>query len=138
MANAGNLLFGNLPWFPVSWIIGLLAFIALWWYCCRDLRSIRRLFLVLWLPAALVAAATYGIDGHGRAVSDVLHHLIQADPAELHLLLRWPSNGFAATYAVVVGGFVAALATMALQLAGVVLGALLALTPAGGRDRPRR
>jgi hypothetical protein len=68
----------------------------------------------------------------------VLHHLIQADPAELHLLLRWPSNGFAATYAVVVGGFVAALATIALQLAGVVLGALLAVTPVGRRGSRRR
>ena len=138
MADTGKLLFDNLPWFPVFWIIGLLGFIAFWWYCCRDVIGVRRLFLFLWLPAALIAGATYRIDGHGQAVGDLLRLMLRGDAATLHRVIRMPSDGFAASYAVVVGGAVAALATIALQLVGVVLGALLAATPFGRRSEPRR
>jgi hypothetical protein len=64
----------------------------------------RRLFLALWLPAAL------------------------------RLMFAMPSDGFTATYAMAVGGAVAALATMALQMAGL----LLTIVGIGASGRRRR
>ena len=138
MTNAGQLLFGNVPWFPVVWAIVLLGFIAYWWYVCRDVPAVRRLFLALWLPAALVASAVYKLEGHSQAVTETLRLIAGRDPATLRLLLQTPADGFAASYAMVVGGAVAALSTMGLQLAGMVLGAIVSVSPAarrGGRGR---
>jgi hypothetical protein len=136
MTNAGELLFGSVPWFPVLWVAGLLVFIAFWWYICRYERPVRRLFLVIWLPAALVASAVYKLDGHNQAVTETLRLIARRDPATLRLLLAIPADGFAATYAMAVGGAVAALATMALQTAGFVL-TIAGLTPSA-RRRGRR
>ena len=138
MTNTGQLLFGNAPWFPVVWVIGLLGFLACWWYVCRDMPAVRRLFLALWLPAALVASAVYKLEGHNQAVAETLRLIAGRDPATLRLLLQPPADGFAATYAMVVGGTVAALSTMAMHLAGMVLGAIVSVSPAarrGGRSR---
>ena len=138
MTNTGQLLFWNAPWFPVVWVIGLLGFLACLWYVCRDVPAVRRLFLALWLPAALVASAVYKLEGHNQAVAETLRLIAGRDPATLRLLLQPPADGFAATYAMVVGGTVAALSTMALQLAGMVLGAIVNVSPAarrGGRGR---
>lgn len=138
MTNAGQLLFGNVPWFPVVWVLGLLGFIAGWWYVCRDVPAVRRLFLALWLPAALVASAVYKLEGHHQAVTETLRLIAGRDPATLRLLFQPPADGFAATYAMVVGGTVAALSTMGLQLAGMALGAIVSVSPAarrGGRGR---
>ena len=127
MANAGQLLFGNLPPVPVWWLLGLLVFIAFWWYVWRNERATRRLFLLLWLPAGLVAGALYSLDGRGYAVSESLRLLVHRDPAVLRLV-RWvPTDGFSGTYAVIVGGAVAALATIALQFLGLFCGAVLGL-----------
>jgi hypothetical protein len=138
MTNAGQLFFGNVPWFPVVWVIGLLGFIACWWYVCRDVPAVRRLFLVLWLPAALVASAVYKLEGHNQAVTETLRLIAERDPATLRLLLQTPADGFAATYALAVGGAVAALSTMGLQLAGMVLGAIVSVSPAARRGGPGR
>lgn len=138
MRNAGQLLFGDVRWFPVVWSIGLLGFVAYWWYVCRDVRAMRRLFLILWLPAALVAGAIYSLEGQGQAVTESLRLMVQRDPATVRLLFRIPADGFATTYAVVVGGTVAALTTMALQLVGVALGVLLSVGPSSRRGGSRR
>jgi hypothetical protein len=132
MTNAGQLLFGNVPWFPVLWVAGLLGFIAFWWYICRDVHAVRRLFLCLWLPAALVASAVYKLDGQGQAVMETLRLIARGDPATLRLMLATPADGFAAVYAMAVGGAVAALATMAVQTAGLML-TIVGLGPAARR-----
>jgi hypothetical protein len=137
MADTGQLLFGNLPSVPVLWMIGLLGFIAFWWYVCRTENRVRRLFLALWLPAAVVVAALYSLDGHGYAVSESLGLLVHRDPGILRLVRWMPSDGFSATYAVITGGAVAALATMALQFVGVLVGALLGLVPSVRLNPPR-
>src|SRR5688572_18549148 len=121
MTNAGKLLFGTVPSFPVLWVLGLLGFIALWWYTYRGLRALRRLFLALWLPAALAAGLVYKLEGQGIAVVGTLRLIAQRDPATLRLLFAMPGDAYTATYAVAVGGAVAALATMTLQLAGLLL-----------------
>jgi hypothetical protein len=36
MANEGQLIFGDLPSVPVLWLVGLLGFIAHWWFVCRN------------------------------------------------------------------------------------------------------
>lgn len=138
MANTGQLLFGDLPSVPVLWMVGLLGFTALWWYVCRNERCVRRLFLALWLPAAVVAGALFSLDGHGYAVSESLALLAHRDPGILRLV-RWiPTDGFSATYAMTTGGAVAALATIALQLVGVIAGALLGLVPSARLNPPKR
>jgi len=136
--NVGQLLFGNLPSFPVFWIIGLLGFVALWWYVSRDRGGRRRLFLILWLPAALASGAVYTLNGQGYPTEDALRLLVQRDPATWRIVHWFPANGFAATYGVVVGGAVAALATMAVHLAGLLLGAVLGLMPSSRFNQPRR
>ena len=138
MAIEGQLLFGDLPSVPVLWLVGLLGFIAFWWYVCRTETRVRRLFLALWLPAAVVAGALYSLDGRGYAVSESLRLLAHRDPGIIGLVRWMPSNGFEATYDVIVGGAVAALATMALQLLGVMVGALLGLVMSPGLNPPRR
>lgn len=138
MANTGQLLFGDLPSVPVLWMLGLLGFIALWWYACRKERYIPRLVLALWLPAAIVAGALFSLDGYGYAVSESLALLAHRDPGILRLV-RWiPTDGFSPTYAVITGGAVAALATIALQFFGAILGALLGLVPSARLNPPRR
>ena len=139
--NAGNLLFGNLPSFPVLGMLGLLGFIGFWWYVCQIRPGMRRLFLYLWLPSAVMAGGLYSLDGRGYAVTESLRLLVRRDPVILELV-RWvPGNGFHATYAAIVGGAVAALLTMALQLCGLLFGSLLALvaprlnTPLGTTGR---
>jgi len=134
MTNAGQLLFGNTPWFPVLWVTALLGFIAFWWYICRDVHALRRLFLCLWLPAALVASAVYKLNGHGQAVIETLRLIAGRDPATLHLVLAPPADGFAAVYAMAVGGAVAALGTMAVQTAGLML-TIVGLGPSARRWR---
>jgi hypothetical protein len=121
MTNAGQLLFGDMPWFPVLWVTGLLGFIAFWWYICRDVHAVRRLFLCLWLPAALVTSAVYKLDGHGQSVMETLRFIARGDPATLRLMLAMPADGFAGAYAMAVGGAFAALATMALEAADILL-----------------
>jgi hypothetical protein len=136
MTNLGELLFGNVPWFPVLWVAGLLGFIAFWWYICRDVRAVRRFFLCLWLPAALVASAVYKLDGQGQAVRETLRLIARGDPATLRLMLATPADGFAAAYAMAVGGAIAALAAMAVLTAGLML-TIVGLGPAA-RRRGRR
>jgi len=136
MTNAGQLLFGNTPWFPVLWVTALLGFIAFWWYICRDVHAVRRLFLCLWLPVALVASTVYKLDGHGQAVMETLRLIARADPATLRLMLAMPADGFAAAYALAVGGAVAALAAMAVLAADLIL-TIVGLGPAA-RQRGRR
>lgn len=137
MANTGQLLFGNLPSVPVLWMVGLLGFIAFWWYVCRNEGSVRRLFLALWLPAAVVAGALYSLDGHGYAVTESLTLLAHRDPGILRLVRWFPPDGFSTTYAVITGGAVAALATMALQFVGVLVGAMLGLVSSARLNAPR-
>jgi len=137
MTNAGELLFGKMPSFPAVWMLGLLGFTAFWWYVWRGVRSIRRLFLVLWLPAGIMAGAVYSLEGRGYGATESLGGLFHRDPALLQLVQWIPSNGFAATYAVIVGAAVAAFATVALQLVGLVAGVLLGLWPSAG-THPRR
>ena len=127
MASPGQLLFGKVPSFPSVWMFGLLGFIAFWWHATRGWTTVRRLFLVLWPPAALVSGAVYSLDGRGFAVTETLRGLLHRDPTVLQLVHWLPGNGVAATYAVIVGGAVSVLTTMALQLVGLVFGALLAL-----------
>ena len=118
--TGGDLLFGPTSQFPALWIVGVIGFIGLCWYCWRGAPATRRVFLVLWVPAALAAAVVYMLDGHGYAVSDSLRLVARQDPTVLRLLAQAPTDGFVATYAFVVGGAAAALATMALQFVGVV------------------
>ena len=136
--NSGGLLFGNQPWFPTVWITALLGFIAYWWYVSRDMGGLRRLFLALWPPAALIAGAVYDLLRRGYDVSEAVHLLARWDPATIRLLIQIPIDGYAATYAMVVGGAAAAVATIALQLLGLVLGPFLGMTlprPRAGRRR---
>jgi len=136
--NAAQLLFGNMGSFPAVWMFGLLAFLALWWYVCQDVTAVRRLFLALWLPAALVAGAVYSLDGRGFAVTESLRLLLHRDPAVLAVVHWVPGSGVSATYAMVVGGTVAALATLAVQLAGLLFGGMLGLLPSARLNSPRR
>jgi hypothetical protein len=135
LQSTGQLLFGKLPSFPTIWIVASLGFVSVWWYVSRDRCARRRTFLILWLPAALVSGAVYTLNGHGYATTDALRLLVRRDPATWRLVHWIPSNGFAATYAAVVGGAVAAFATMALHLAGLLFGAVLGLGPSS-RPRP--
>ena len=137
MANTGQLLFGNLPSVPILWMIGLLGFVALWWYVCRNEGALRRLFLALWLPAAVLTAAIYSLDGRGYAVGESLSLLMHRDPAVLHAVHWLPTNGFDATYALIAGGTAAALATMALHLAGILLGVVVSIAPPARRGGRR-
>lgn len=131
--NGGQLLFGDEPRFPAMWILASLGFVAYWWYVCRGMGALRRLFLALWVPAALTAGAVYKLQGRGYAVTTTLQLLARCDPEAVRLVLHTPIDGPVLTYAMIVGGVVAALATIALQLGGIMLGALLTVSPAGRR-----
>jgi hypothetical protein len=136
--NGGQLLFGSQAWFPALWVLASLGFVAYWWYVCRGMGGLRRLFLALWVPAALASAAVYRLQGRGYALTTTLQLLARCDPETLRLVFHTPIDGPVLTYAVVVGGVAAALATIALQMGGIMLGALLMVTPAGRRTGRRR
>ena len=138
MESIGGLLFGNQLWFPTVWVTALLGFIAYWWYVSRDMGGLRRLFLTLWAPAALIASAVYNLLRLGYDGAEAMHLLFRWDPAAIRLLIQNPIDGFSATYAVVVGGAAAALATIALQLASLVFGGLLGMTLLRPRASRRR
>jgi len=108
-------------------MLGLLGFTTVWWYAWRGVPSIRRLFLVLWLPAGILAGAVYSLEAQGYGATESLRRLLHRDPAALQLVHWIPNNGFAAKYAMIVGAAVAAFAIIALQLAGLVAGVFLAL-----------
>lgn len=127
MSNGGQLLFGNQPWFPMLWMVGLLGFVAFWWYASGAAAGLRRLFLFLWIPAAVVSACVYRFQGRGQAVTATLGLLARGDPAILRTLVQAPLEGYTLTYAFVVGGVVAVLSTMALHVIGLLLGTVLGI-----------
>jgi hypothetical protein len=129
MSDGGQLLFGNEAWFPMLWMLGLLGFVALWWYASGAAAGLRRLFLILWGPAALVAGCVYGSEGYGQPVTETLGLLTRADSAMLRSILQMPLDGPTLTFAFVVGGAVAVVATLALHVIGILLGAVLSLAP---------
>jgi len=137
MQSSGHLLFGDLPAFPELWMLGLLAFVALWWYICGSWPAIRRTFLALWLPSAMLANAIHALDGRGYAVTHSLRLFGRRDPAVFGLMHWIPSDGFRATYAIIIGGAAAAFASIGLLVLGVLLGAMLAIV-APGLNQPRR
>jgi hypothetical protein len=69
------------------------------------------------------------LDGRDYAATESLRLLLHRDPAVLAVVNWVPGSGVAATHAMFVGGTVAALATMAVQLAG-----LLSPFPADGNS----
>lgn len=137
MSNGGQLLFGNQPWFPMLWMVGLLGFVAFWWYASGAAPGLRRLFLILWGPAAFVAACVYRFEGHGQPVTATLGLLARGDSAMLRSIAQMPFDGHTLTYAFVVGGVVAVFATMALHLIGILVGALLSIAPSTRGPRRR-
>lgn len=129
MINGGQLLLGNQPWFPMLWMVGLLGFVALWWYACSAAAGLRRLFLILWGPAAFVAGCVYRFEGHGQPVAETLGLLARGDTTMLRSIVQMPLDGPTLTYGFIVGGVVAVLGTMALHLIGILLGAVLSIAP---------
>lgn len=130
-----GLLFDPGPEFPTLWIIGLILFLGCWWYTVRHTATGRRTFLAFWVPAALVAALAYRLSVQGQAVADTLRLLVRRDVTTWRELVRPPADSYAAIYGVVVGGTAAVFATMAWQLAGLVVGSIVGLFLPGGRGR---
>lgn len=131
--GGGNFDFRSLDRFPALWMVGLVGFVALFWYAWRSTDAVRRTFLVLWVPAGVAAGTVFMLGAHGYGVADTVRLLVQRDPATFRLLIALPIDAAVATYAVLVGGTVAALATAGLQLAGVVVGAALSVVTGGPR-----
>jgi hypothetical protein len=130
----GALFFDPGPDFPTWWVLGLVGFLAVWWYVIGRSPQ-RRMFLVFWVPGALVSALCYRLGEQGQSVAGTLRLLARRDPATWRELLNPPHDGFVGTYGFVVGGTVAAFASMAWQLAGIILGTILAMFLPGARGR---
>lgn len=129
------LTFVSLPEFPGLLMIVPIAVISYFWAPWRDVPLLRWTLLVLWVPAALIASVAYELHGNGHAVADTLRLFARRDPTTVRLLFHLPVDGFVATFAVMVGGAVAACGVLALQLAGSVLGIVFSLTPRAGGGR---
>lgn len=126
--------------FPVWWMAGLLGFLLFFWWVWETARGTRAVAFALWAPSAVVAGMVYGLDGHGIAVVDLLRDLVQRDRATLDLLSQVPVDTPLVAYALVVGGAVAVMGAMLLQVLALVVGALVGLLSATDRpdaSRPR-
>jgi hypothetical protein len=134
----GNLLFDTDPSFPAVWILGLIGFLALWWYAVGHSPGQRRTFLVLWIPAALVAILIYRHGRQGQSAAETLRLLAEQDPHMVRDLVGPELNGPALTFGFVVGGSAAVFATMAWHVVSVVLGAAIGLFSGTGGSRGRR
>ena len=130
-----GLLFDPGPGYPTVWVAGLLIFLAIWWYAIRQ-TNVQGLWLALWVPGALGASLIFRLDQEGQLPAETIRLLVSGDAATLRGLFVMPSNGYAATYGFVVGGVAAALACMAIQFAGILLGG--AIGAFGPRQRRRR
>jgi hypothetical protein len=131
-----NLLFETDPSFPALWILGLIGFLALWWYGVRTPAQ-RRMVLVLWAPATLVGMLVYRYGHQGLSTAETLRLLAAGDQSAMRDLVGPVFNGPTLTYGFVVGGTAAVCVTMVWHLIGVVLGVAIAPLTGGGRHRSR-